>query len=496
LIKQPRLPILAAAQKGSFMAAPVSSRQNFLPSGKGVVAAKGGKSFAVRDRNGRVDNSEGEIQFKVTRVVGKGGFGEVTGGFVEGHASPRVVKQIPLPEKPMSLPWNIPPENLLNEFKVLLMLEGVPHCMQLRGGIQDSESLHVVSDLIPRENLYTTACKNQIPTSHIRLIFWQVLAALREVHKRNIIHCDVKPENLMFDPDSKHTMLIDFGLSLRVLKDQQKLTKGHQGTGLYMSPEMLLEAPFTYENDLVGWGISLFELYADRKDNSLLKLSKEFQSLPKPQKFKPKLEKALTIFGPPPASWLKKSSVCNHYFTIDEKTGQIVGKERLSVPPPYDWRGEIREAALKRGDPPEIPNQIIALLERIFVYENRITAQEASKSPLFQNIYGFKISCSTNLSSEWKLTLFEKTEKGEEEVASYPLRQWVNDTMFHLYNQQGRLGGLYRCRLTAGPDDLLFASGEIELRPDACLHLRAEHNGLPNEKYGFNQTPFDLPDYK
>ena len=68
----------------------------------------------------------------------------------------------------------------------------------------------------------------------------QILSALSYLHSNNIIHSDLKAENIMFvskDSPDMHVKLIDFGMATKFEPDQ-KLSQV-QGTPYYLAPEML-----------------------------------------------------------------------------------------------------------------------------------------------------------------------------------------------------------------------------------------------------------------
>ena len=87
-------------------------------------------------------------------------------------------------------------------------------------------------------------------------------AGLAHAHRANVVHFDVKPDNLMLDSRGLLKVL-DFGVA-RVLKSEVLVTQHVAGTLRYMSPEQLSGGPLDRRSDVFSLGCSLFEFIAYR----------------------------------------------------------------------------------------------------------------------------------------------------------------------------------------------------------------------------------------
>jgi serine/threonine protein kinase len=83
----------------------------------------------------------------------------------------------------------------------------------------------------------------------------ELLDALEYLHRRGVVHGDLKPSNVLVSDG--HARLVDFGLSLY---GDAARTGARWGTPAYMAPELLAGAPPTSASDLFAAGVILFEL--------------------------------------------------------------------------------------------------------------------------------------------------------------------------------------------------------------------------------------------
>lgn len=140
-----------------------------------------------------------------------------------------------------------------------------------------SDSLEDSPDVTPRE---------------VQIIVAELIIALEELHKRKIIHRDIKPRNILFDADG-HLVLGDYGisrdfnlppspsalkgsaptlrhrvrnLSRRYGKDQfvKEHTNATYGSPAYMAPEVWMGIPYSYEADFWSVGVLMYFLLVGR----------------------------------------------------------------------------------------------------------------------------------------------------------------------------------------------------------------------------------------
>ncbi|KOM43949.1 hypothetical protein LR48_Vigan05g155400 [Vigna angularis] len=92
------------------------------------------------------------------------------------------------------------------------------------------------------------------------------LAYLHEKCRDCIIHCDVKPENILLDADFC-PKIADFGLAKLVGRDFSRVLATIRGTKSYLSPEWISGVPITAKADVYSYGMILFELVSGRRNS-------------------------------------------------------------------------------------------------------------------------------------------------------------------------------------------------------------------------------------
>jgi serine/threonine-protein kinase len=93
----------------------------------------------------------------------------------------------------------------------------------------------------------------------------QLSTILTAVHGANVLHRDVKPENIVVDP-SGALHLVDFGDATRLDRPggRYHILSGLQGTPEYLSPEQILGRPLDARTDLYSVGVVLYEALSGR----------------------------------------------------------------------------------------------------------------------------------------------------------------------------------------------------------------------------------------
>jgi len=139
---------------------------------------------------------------------------------------------------------------------------------------EDGDQHFLAMELVRGESLLGRIRPGGLPLADVRALALPVCEAVGAAHETGIVHCDLKPGNIMVD-ESGRVKVLDFGLARAVASrpaaDPAEATAALEesladaggvfaGTLPYMSPEQLGGAPVTPASDVFSLGVLLFEM--------------------------------------------------------------------------------------------------------------------------------------------------------------------------------------------------------------------------------------------
>jgi eukaryotic-like serine/threonine-protein kinase len=135
------------------------------------------------------------------------------------------------------------------------------------------EANYIVSELIEGRTLRDVISESRLKTAEVLEISIQIASALCAAHEANLVHSDIKPENIMIRPNG-HLKLLDFGLAKLIERrdavfssdghagDQIGSSRGVMGTVRYMSPEQARGDRVDERTDIFSLGVVMHEMLA------------------------------------------------------------------------------------------------------------------------------------------------------------------------------------------------------------------------------------------
>lgn len=151
-------------------------------------------------------------------------------------------------------------KNVKNEIENLRYLSH-ENIIKLFKSIHTVKQIYLIMEFIGSSSLYDYTClrdKFRIEEMDCRSIFRQVCKAICYIHSKDIVHRDIKMENIQINK-SNQVKLIDFGFSINTAPDE-KLTV-FCGTPSYMAPEIVSKRPhYGKPADVWAQGVLLYKL--------------------------------------------------------------------------------------------------------------------------------------------------------------------------------------------------------------------------------------------
>ncbi len=164
----------------------------------------------------------------MVELLGKGGFAHV---YLGEHISLRTSAAIKvLHNRPTREKW----ERFWTEAYITANLSH-RHIVQVLDFDEKSSSPFLVMQYAPHGSLEARYCGERLPLATIVFYVKQISEALDYAHKRGVIHCDIKPNNVLLDAND-NVLLSDFGIAVNT-DEYAPIPRIFGGTATYMAPE-------------------------------------------------------------------------------------------------------------------------------------------------------------------------------------------------------------------------------------------------------------------
>ncbi|MDX2193747.1 MAG: serine/threonine-protein kinase [Gemmatimonadales bacterium] len=200
-----------------------------------------------------------EGRYAVERELGRGGAARVF--LARGADGVPVALKVLHPE----LQASVTAERFLREVRVLNQIDHPLVTRVLDSGMQDYFVFYVMP-FEEGDTLRAALDRSPImPLPQVLRLARDLLDALGAAHRHEIVHRDVKPENILLAP--RGAVLLDFGIARAVeAATPDRLTRSGitVGTSGYMSPEQIQALPLDARSDVYSVGCVLFECLAGR----------------------------------------------------------------------------------------------------------------------------------------------------------------------------------------------------------------------------------------
>ncbi|MGE0488750.1 MAG: WD40 repeat domain-containing serine/threonine protein kinase [Vulcanimicrobiota bacterium] len=176
--------------------------------------------------------------YRLEGLLGRGAFGQVYRGVQQSTGQPVAIKV--LSGRPEALTqWQ-------REVERLSRVSEHPNIVTLLDARLDHEPPYLVTPLL------SASLEERVPEADIEQVvlwFWQIAQALQAVHGRGILHCDLKPSNILLGEEGQ-ARVVDFGKAVELEGDAVRL-----GTFWYMPPEQAQLPSESVQAPDVAWDV-------------------------------------------------------------------------------------------------------------------------------------------------------------------------------------------------------------------------------------------------
>ena len=197
-----------------------------------------------------------EDNYKILCELGRGGFGSV---FKVQHYKTKTIYAMKVVRK-INKTFQEGNQTFLQEIEILITLEH-PNIIKIYEYYEDEINYYLITEYVSGGELFdyierdTTFCE-----SKAKKIIKQILQALNYLHSNNLVHRDIKSENILVEysyaeHDDVNIKIIDFGTCNYVTQDKHLTMK--VGSPYYIAPEVL-KSDYNNKCDIWSTGIILY----------------------------------------------------------------------------------------------------------------------------------------------------------------------------------------------------------------------------------------------
>ncbi len=188
-------------------------------------------------------------------IIGKGSFGTVNKAISIEDGSTVAIKTINKVQSALNI------DIIKKEVRIMKLVKH-KNVVQLIDVYESKALIHIVMEYMSGGDLYSRFCNRQdcFNEERVKIIFAQIVSAIKYIQDLGIIHRDLKLENILFESEEEdsNVKIADFGLS--ALQGPYQEVTDVLGTLHYAAPEIIARKPYDYSVDIWSLGVILYVL--------------------------------------------------------------------------------------------------------------------------------------------------------------------------------------------------------------------------------------------
>jgi len=198
--------------------------------------------------------------FRMYRVLGKGGFGEVCACQTRSTGKMYACKK--LEKKRIKKRKG---ETMVITEKQILQKVNSRFVVNLAYAFEMKDALCLVLTIMEggdlKFHIYNMGGEPGFPEDRSRFYACEIILGLGHLHKEGIVYRDCKPENILLDSKG-HVRISDLGLAVEI--PEGEAVRGRVGTVGYMAPEIIDNEKYTFSPDWFSLGCLVYEMIEGR----------------------------------------------------------------------------------------------------------------------------------------------------------------------------------------------------------------------------------------
>ena len=134
-----------------------------------------------------------------------------------------------------------------------------PYIINIYDVVSDGDDQYIVMEYVEGVTLKEYLQEHRLTLNAALEIAVRLADALQHAHSRNIIHCDIKPQNILIDKNL-NPKIADFGIAKMISSQTMVYSSSVMGSVHYISPEQAAGENVTACSDVYSLGVVLFEM--------------------------------------------------------------------------------------------------------------------------------------------------------------------------------------------------------------------------------------------